>query len=143
MSFFIREEDGKLVFGGMKSIELNYEHVSGFGSLTIVDIDRKLNQIEDLWIIGSVVKTSYVKGKLNAPGLWTENEFAILAGENDVRILARLTDAYHLYRNSARVRYLLEDGKYSWNYGCTAKQIEDALVGVMPTRWLVEQHQIG
>lgn len=142
MSFFIREDQGKLVFGGMKSIQLNYEHVTTFGRCAIDGGNGALYDVDDLWIIGSSVKTNYVKGRLSGQTLWYEEVLAKLAGTNDVIILVRLNNCYLIYRNSARARMPIEKGKYEWYYGCTESQVNDALNGILPTRWLIEHHQV-
>lgn len=143
MSFFIREANGEVAFGGMKSIELDYEHVTPFGKFKLTVDGGKQYDVANLWIIGSAVKTSYVKALMRSGnGQYDEDRLAIMSGQNDVIILVRVDDHYYLYRNSARTRQPIVDGVYEWLYGTVAGQVNDAINGLAPTRWQVERHTL-
>lgn len=138
MSFFIKEHDGVIDFGGMNSIRMDYVHITSFGCYTIVDSDGAVQPIKDIWIVGSAVTANYVKGRFSRNGLWHEKEISELAGSNDVIIITRLKDVYHIYNNSSRLRREVNDGLFEFYHGCTVKMANDIIVhGNLPTRWTV------
>lgn len=143
MSFFVREANGKLKFGGMKSIELNYEYLCSLSKVDLVDEAGDTIRLENLWIIGNAFSSNLVKGKLKATSTWTETRLAELTNSGDAMIMVRLNGVYHLYQNGSRVRYMLEDGEFNWYYGCTEGMVSTALGGVLPTRWLIESNDVG
>lgn len=143
MSFFIRERDNKLYFGGMKSIEMDYDYVTPLGKLTLLIDEGRQFKVEHMWIIGSATMTSYMKAYLRSgAGQYDEDQFAKFSSINDVVIVVRIENQYYIYRNGSRIRQLIEDGVYALYHGTTLGQVDCALQGLAPTRWMVESTQV-
>ncbi len=136
MSFYIKLIGNELFYGGMKSIQLNYDAYTPITPFTVCEPDLSKRQAKFVAIVGSAVTSSYVKGRFSRCGLWLAEELQELSQQTDTSIYMMYGDYVHIYHRGSRIVHKVHDEYYENFLGCTRGQVVDAIErGILPTRW--------
>lgn len=141
MSFYLKLIGDEMFYGGMQSIDMDYESIA---SVSIIREDMALTRPVRLFAIGGATQTAYMKGRLGKSGLWTADEIQKAASLQGFRLLAVYKDSVHHYSDRGIDIHPIVDEHYEFLHGTTRAQMEDAIEGVMvPTRWTNHYTQVN